>query len=120
MAREKRKVRVGEVISDKMEKTVVVAVRWKQNHPIYGKAMPRLTKFYAHAGENQCKVGDLVRIEETRPISRLKRWRVVEVVERREIAEVKPEELDREVLAATEAQPLDRGDDEPSEEEGTQ
>ena len=106
MAKERRKVRVGEVISSKMDKTIVVAVRWRQRHPLYGKAVPRISKFYAHDGENTCRLGDLVRIEETRPISRLKHWRVVDIVERRDIAEVKPEELDREVLAETLAQPL--------------
>lgn len=106
MAKERRKVRVGEVVSDKMDKTVVVAVRWRQRHPLYGKAVPRITKFYAHDGESRCRLGDVVRIEEMRPLSRLKRWRVIEVVRRREIAEVKPVELDRELLAETEAEPL--------------
>ena len=117
MAKERRKVRVGEVISNKMDKTIVVAVRWRQRHPLYGKAVPRISKFYAHDGENTCRLGDLVRIEETRPISRLKHWRMVDIVERRDIAEVKPEELDREVLAETLAQPLAVEEESPEEEE---
>jgi small subunit ribosomal protein S17 len=103
MAKEKRKVRVGEVIGDKMAKTVIVAVRWRQRHPLYNKAMPRVTKFYAHDAEKECRIGDIVRIEETRPISHLKRWRVVEIVERREVADVKPKELDRELIEQTQA-----------------
>lgn len=117
MAKERRKVRVGEVVSDKMDKTVVVAVRWRQRHPLYGKAVPRISKFYAHDGENQCTLGDLVRIEETRPLSRLKHWRVIEVVRHREIVEVKPVELDRELLAETQAEPLPVDEEETAAEE---
>lgn len=98
MSKERRKQRVGRVIGTKMADTVVVAVEWQQRHPIYNKAQKRSTKFYAHDGESQCAVGDLVRIQETRPISRLKRWRVTNVIERREVAEIKPAELDREML----------------------
>jgi small subunit ribosomal protein S17 len=99
MARELRKVRVGQVVGNKMAKTVVVEVHWSLRHRIYGKSMRRVSRFYAHDGNSQCKVGDLVKIEETRPISHLKRWRVIEVVQHRDVAEVKPIELDREVLA---------------------
>ena len=77
-----RKVRVGRVISDKMEKTVVVQVSDRKSHPLYKKVMQRRVKFKAHDEGDQCKVGDLVRIMETRPLSRDKRWRVVEVVEK--------------------------------------
>ena len=104
MARELRKVRVGQVIGNKMAKTVVVEVRWSQRHRVYGKSMRRVSRFYAHDGNSQCKVGDLVKIEETRPISRLKRWRVIEIVQHRDVAEVKPIELDREVLAEVAAE----------------
>ena len=93
-----RKIRVGEVISSKMDKTVVVAVRWQQRNLIYKKPRRRITKLYAHDNENQCRLGDVVRIEETRPLSRTKRWRLLEIVERREIAEVKPAELDEGIL----------------------
>lgn len=117
MVKERRKVRTGEVIGNKMDKTIIVAVRWRQRHPIYRKAVQHISKFYAHDAENTCNLGDLVRIEETRPISRLKHWRVLDIVERREIAEVKPEELDREVLAETQAQPIAVEDETPQEQE---
>jgi len=94
MARELRKVRVGRVISNKMEKTAVVAVRWQQRHPIYKKSLRRMTKFYAHDEQNECMPGDTVRIEETRPISGTKRWRVMSILERHEVAEIKPVDLD--------------------------
>lgn len=77
-----RKVRVGRVISDKMDKTVVVQVSDLKSHPLYKKVMRRRVKFKAHDETNQCQVGDLVRIMETRPLSKDKRWRVVEVVEK--------------------------------------
>ena len=98
MSKERRKVRTGRVVSDKMDKTVVVAVRWSQRNRLYRKPMRRITKFYAHDATNDCSLGDLVRIEETRPISRQKNWRVIDVLERREVAEVRPMELDREFL----------------------
>lgn len=75
-----RKVRVGEVVSNKMDKTIVVAVVRRVPHPKFGKIIKRTKKFYAHDEQNQCAIGDLVRIEETRPLSRLKRWRLVEVL----------------------------------------
>ncbi len=99
MAKEKQKVREGRVVSDKMAKTVVVAVPWVQTHPLYRQRIRRITKLYAHDIDNQCRVGDWVRIRETRPISRLKRWRVVEVLERHEVVEIKPAELEQEELA---------------------
>ena len=77
-----RKVRVGRVVSDKMEKTVVVQVADRKSHPLYKKVLQRRVKFKVHDEGNECKVGDLVRIMETRPISRDKHWRVVEVVEK--------------------------------------
>ncbi len=75
-----RKDRVGEVISDKMHKTVVVRVERRVPHPRYGKVMTQSSKFYAHDEEGKAKVGDRVRIVETRPLSKLKRWRVVEIL----------------------------------------
>jgi len=89
----KRKTRVGEVIGDKMAKTVIVAVNTFRKHPIYKKTLRRTVKYYAHDEKKQCKVGDTVRIEETRPLSRLKRWRVVEILVKGEVAEIKPEEI---------------------------
>jgi small subunit ribosomal protein S17 len=77
-----RKVRVGYVISDKMEKTVVVQVSDLTQHPLYKKTIRRRVRFQAHDEENSCGIGDLVRIMETRPISKSKRWRVVEIVEK--------------------------------------
>ena len=77
-----RKTRVGVVVSDKMEKTVVVAVRDTYRHPLYGKTQRRLTKYKAHDDANTCGVGDLVRISETRPLSKTKRWRVAEILEK--------------------------------------
>jgi len=77
-----RKTRIGKVVSDKMDKTVVVAVERVMRHPLYGKTIKRTKKFKAHDEENRCKVGDKVKIMETRPLSKEKRWRVVEIVEK--------------------------------------
>jgi small subunit ribosomal protein S17 len=77
-----RKVRTGTVVSDKMQKTVVVAIQRRVAHPVYGKMVTRTTKVKAHDEENAAKTGDTVRIAETRPLSKDKRWRVVEIVER--------------------------------------
>ena len=77
-----RKTRVGTVVSDKMDKTIVVAIKTKVRHPLYGKMVNRTRKFKAHDEENQCGIGDTVRIMETRPISKDKRWRVVEIIEK--------------------------------------
>lgn len=81
-ARLNRKTRVGVVISDKMQKTIVVAIERRVAHPVYGKMMTRTTTLKAHDEENSAKTGDTVRIMETRPMSKDKRWRVVEIVER--------------------------------------
>ncbi len=75
-----RKEFVGKVVSNKMDKTVVVAVERQFPHPLYGKRIKKTTKFYAHDEDNRCQVGDIVRIRESRPISKLKRWIVVEVL----------------------------------------
>jgi len=89
----KRKTRLGKVVSDKMDKTVVVAVDTPRRHPLYKKTIRRVVKYYAHDEKNQSKIGDTVKIEETRPISRLKRWRVVAILTKGEVAEIKPEEI---------------------------
>lgn len=81
-ARNLRKQKTGVVVSDKMDKTVAVQVERRLMHPIYGKFVKRTKKFFAHDEENTCKVGDKVRIMETRPLSKNKRWRLVEVIER--------------------------------------
>lgn len=79
-----RKVRFGKVVSDKMEKTVVIAVENKTRHPLYGKTVRHTKKYKAHDEENTCRIGDEVKIMETRPLSKDKRWRVVEVLRRAE------------------------------------
>jgi small subunit ribosomal protein S17 len=80
--RSSRKTRVGLVVSDKMEKTVVVSIERRVQHPVYGKMVRRTKRFKAHDERNEAKTGDTVRIMETRPMSKDKRWRVVEIVER--------------------------------------
>lgn len=90
---EKRKTRFGKVISDKMDKTVVVAVETPRHHPIYKKTIRRAVKYKAHDEKNQCRPGDMVRIVETRPLSKEKRWRVAEIITKGEIAEIKPQEI---------------------------
>lgn len=80
--RARRKTRIGTVVSDKMQKTVVVLVERRYAHPLYGKRVTRSKKYHAHDENNEYHEGDLVRIMETRPLSKLKRWRVLEVLER--------------------------------------
>lgn len=82
MERNERKERIGRVVSNKMQKTITVAVDRKVKHPIYGKFVNRTTKFKAHDENNTAGIGDTVRIMETRPLSKDKRWRLVEVVEK--------------------------------------
>lgn len=82
MERNYRKVRVGKVVSDKMDKTIVVAVEEYVKHRIYGKTIRRTVKFKAHDEKNEARIGDTVRIMETRPLSKDKRWRLVEVIEK--------------------------------------
>jgi small subunit ribosomal protein S17 len=82
MDRNSRKIRQGYVVSDKMDKTVVVAIEESVRHSLYGKSVKRTKKFKAHDEANECNVGDLVRIMETRPLSKDKRWRVVKIVEK--------------------------------------
>jgi len=82
MERNLRKERIGIVVSNKMEKSIVVAVARKEMHPIYGKFVKKTTKFVAHDEKNECSIGDTVRIMETRPLSKSKNWRLVEIVEK--------------------------------------
>ena len=102
MSYNRRKIRVGKVVSDKMDKTVVVVYEWSQPHPIYKKSVRRQTKFYAHDAENRCSLGDTVRIIESRPYSKSKRWKVAEILSSIDIAEVQPEEIevDEDILSA--------------------
>jgi small subunit ribosomal protein S17 len=80
--RNKRKERIGTVTSSKMEKSITVAVQRRVKHPVYGKYIGKTTKFSAHDEKNECGEGDLVKIMETRPLSKNKRWRLVEIIER--------------------------------------
>lgn len=89
----KHKTRLGQVVSDRMDKTVVVAVEVSRRHPLYKKTIKRVVKYKAHNENNECRVGDKVRIVETRPLSRHKRWRVAEIITKGEVVEVKPEEV---------------------------
>ena len=90
---EKRKTRFGKVVSDKMDKTVVVAVDTPKRHPLYKKTIRRVVKYKAHDEKNQCKTGDKVKIVETRPLSKQKRWRVAEIITKGEVAEIEPKEI---------------------------
>jgi small subunit ribosomal protein S17 len=89
----KQKTRTGTVISDKMDKTVVVLVESLGRHPLYKKVVRHTSKFKAHDKANACKVGDVVKIIETRPLSKEKRWRVAEIISRKEAVEVEPAEI---------------------------
>lgn len=112
MSYERRKVRIGRVVSDKMDKTVIVAYGWSTPHPIYKKAMRRETRFMTHDPENQAKLGDVVRIVESRPISKTKRWKLAEILSSREIAELQPEEIqvDESVASAAATSALDQAE----------
>jgi small subunit ribosomal protein S17 len=96
-----RKALIGTVVSDKMDKTVVVVVHTTTRHRIYDKIMKRTRRFMAHDDRFEAKPGDIVRITETRPLSRHKRWRVAEVIQRGEVAEIAPREIDTEYLSLT-------------------
>jgi small subunit ribosomal protein S17 len=89
----KRKSRIATVISDKMDQTVVVSVQSTTHHPLYKKTMKRVVKYKVHNVNNESKNGDIVRIVETRPLSREKRWRVAEIIKKGEVVEVKPTEI---------------------------
>ena len=89
----KRKVRTGRIVSNKMDKTVVVAVEFLRRHPLYKKTIRHTAKFKAHDEDNTCRIGDTVKIIETRPLSKEKHWRVAEIVSRKEVVEVAPSEV---------------------------
>ena len=89
----RRKTRTGRVVSNRMDKTVVVVVETPRRHPLYRKIVRHVARYKAHDEGNQCQLGDLVRIVETRPLSGDKRWRVAEVTSRQVMPEVKPEEV---------------------------
>lgn len=98
MAKAMRKIRVGSVVSARMDKTVVVELVWKQRHRVYRKQMRRVTRFYVHDPNGRCEIGDTVRIQETRPISRTKRWRLLDIIARREVADVRPIDLEGDLV----------------------
>ena len=89
----KHKIRFGRVVSDKMDKTVVVAVETPRLHPLYKKSIKRTVKYKAHDKNNECQMGDKVKIVETRPLSKYKRWRVAEIITKGKVIEVKPTEI---------------------------
>lgn len=89
----KRKTMQGSVVSHKMDKTAVVTVERLRHHPLYHKTMRKVVKYKVHDEKNECGVGDVVRLIETRPFSREKRWKVIEIVSRGEAVEVKPQEI---------------------------
>ena len=96
--RNRRKVRTGSVVRVKQDKTAIVEMVWKQRHRLYHKQVRRVARFYVHDPENRCRIGDLVRIEETRPISKTKHWRLLEILDRRQVAEVRPIDLEGDAL----------------------
>jgi small subunit ribosomal protein S17 len=103
----RRRAQVGVVVGNKMQKTVIVAVEKHKRHPLYKKSMRRTQRYKAHDEKGLCALGDTVRILESRPLSREKRWRVVEILARHEVAEVAPREIDQTILEriATESPP---------------
>ena len=105
MAKIMRKVRVGSVVGTRMDKTAVVELVWKQRHRVYRKQMRRVTRFYVHDPEEQCQIGDMVRIQETRPISRTKHWRLLNILSRREVADIRPIELEGDSIIETSEDP---------------
>ena len=98
MAKEKRKIRVGSVVRTRMDKTAVVQMVWKQRDRLYRKQVRRVARYMVHDPLSQCQLGDVVRIQETRPISKSKHWRLLEILERREVAEVRPIELEADAV----------------------
>ena len=102
MSYQRRRVRVGRVVSDSMDKTVVVAVEWKRPHPLYKKPVRRRSRLKAHDADNSCRFGDVVQIIESRPLSKTKKWRVKQILSSVETAEIQPEEItvDEDVLKA--------------------
>ena len=92
----KHKTRFGRVVSNKMDKTVVVAVETPKRHPLYKKTIRRVVKYKAHDKSNECGLGDMVRIVETRPLSAQKRWRVAEILTKGEVVAVQPKEITEE------------------------
>ena len=112
-----RKVRTGSVVRVSMDRTAVVEMVWKQRNRLYRKQVRRLARFMVHDPENRCLVGDTVRIEETRPISKSKHWRLLEILSRREVADVRPIDLEADAVMekAASEQPVDQAEEEDEE-----
>jgi small subunit ribosomal protein S17 len=91
---------VGTVLNDKNDQSIIVGVTWSQRHRVYSKSRRKVTRLVAHDPENQATIGDRVLIEETRPLSRTKRWRLVDIVEKVDVAEFQPSEIDPESVEA--------------------
>ncbi|MCH7605556.1 MAG: 30S ribosomal protein S17 [Chloroflexi bacterium] len=102
MAKAMRKVRTGSVVRVRMQKTAVVEMVWKQRDRLYRKQVRRVARFKVHDPLQQCQLGDVVRIQETRPISKTKHWRLLEILERRVVAEIRPIDLEADALMVTE------------------
>ena len=98
MAKQMRKVRVASVVRTRMDKTAVVELVWRQRHTLYRKQMRRVTRFYVHDPLSLCKLGDTVRIEEIRPVSKTKHWRLLEILSRRQVADIQPSELEADAV----------------------
>jgi len=120
MAKQMRKVRVASVVRTRMDKTAVVELVWRQRHTLYRKQMRRVTRFYVHDPLSLCKLGDTVRIEEIRPISKTKHWRLLEILSRRQVADIQPSELEADAVIEAVELMGDDGDieDDSSDDEG--
>jgi small subunit ribosomal protein S17 len=117
-----RKVRTGSVVRTPRDQTAVVEMVWKQRNRLYRKQVRRVARFHVHDALNQCRLGDVVRIEETRPISKTKRWRLMEILERRQVAEVRAIDLEADAVVvadevAEEPEASEPGEDGPEGEE---
>ena len=122
MAKSMRKVRTGSVVRTPRGQTAVVEMVWKQRNRLYRKQVRRVARFHVHDALNQCRLGDVVRIEETRPISKTKRWRLMEILERRQVAEVRAIDLEADAVVvadevAEEPEASEPGEDGPEGEE---
>ena len=93
MSFERRKVKVGTVVSEKMDKTIVVSTQWRQPHRLYKKNVRKWSRFMAHDENNECTLGDTVEIVETRPMSKVKRWKVVRIIQKSDLADIQPGEI---------------------------
>lgn len=118
----RRKIKFGRVVSNSMDKTAVVTVETFRHHPVYRKTIRRVVRYKVHDGKNECGLGDTVRLEETRPLSKEKRWRVVEIITKGEVVEVTPAELEaqpEEPVLEPEAIVAESEPEETNEEEST-